>query len=400
MCCDNFETICCSYKDISQNKRVTSLSWRNKYYSHDQTIITPIFRHETRTIAWRQQVLLRITRSECEMALNLKVSPEDVDVRIKDVTAQIDKTMEGKLTRNMMAPLLGRKCQKEDLDVCPVAMEMVMSVIVVFFWKESGAQTLQELNRIVETMEANMADHAWMNIPPAPDEMAGSSTFPTVQVHTHTFICESMHETWEPTGSVLSNHTYGNLNVQTTMNTDDDDIIDVENLQERIEQIEIAIDIVRGRGSLAPNKRIPSTIAKRVRNRQCVGRALNTISITFASFTSTILCFCFCSWVTSPIQLTQPNSYVWRCSPRWDRSKGMDWFMAPFRFGESSDFVCLLQYDQLTSTKNIVDLREQMKAVCALSHNNRQWFLIDVSYIIAITTIITITIVHLLSFEQ
>ena len=67
------------------------------------------------------------------MALNLKVSPEDVDVRIKDVTAQIDKTMEGKLTRNMMAPLLGRKCQKEDLDVCPVAMEMVMSVIVVFF---------------------------------------------------------------------------------------------------------------------------------------------------------------------------------------------------------------------------------------------------------------------------
>lgn len=46
---------------------------------------------------------------------------------------------------------------------------------------------------------------------------------------------------------------------------DEDNSIDLESLQERVEKIEIAIDVVRGRDSAASGKRsVPSSLTKKV----------------------------------------------------------------------------------------------------------------------------------------
>lgn len=60
-------------------------------------------------------MLQRVTRKEALDSLQIKVSPSDVKKELTATADELNKKIDSKLTRTMLATLLGRKCQKEDI---------------------------------------------------------------------------------------------------------------------------------------------------------------------------------------------------------------------------------------------------------------------------------------------
>lgn len=60
-------------------------------------------------------MLQRVTRKEAMDSLQMKVSPSDVKKELATTADELNKKIDSKLTRALLATLLGRKCQKEDV---------------------------------------------------------------------------------------------------------------------------------------------------------------------------------------------------------------------------------------------------------------------------------------------